>query len=111
MHMSPDLLVFSLAAGVLIVTPGPNFLYVLTRGATQGRRAGLLAALGLGAGVMLHTMLAVIGCSALIRSSYVVFQIIRFAGCFYLIYLGVIAVRPSENPWRDPLDGPTSGWR
>jgi len=109
--MRPDLLLFCLAAGALIVTPGPNFIYVLTRGTTQGRRAGLLAALGLGAGVMLHTMLAVIGISALIHSSYVVFQIIRFAGSLYLIYLGVTALRRSESPRRELLDGPASGWR
>ena len=109
--MSRDLLLFCLAAGALIVTPGPNFLYILTRGTTQGRRAGLLAALGLGAGVMLHTMLAVIGVSALIRSSYVAFQIIRFAGSLYLIYLGILALRLSEDPRRERLDGPASGWR
>jgi threonine/homoserine/homoserine lactone efflux protein len=108
--MIPDLLLFCLAAGALIVTPGPNFLYVLTRGTTQGRRAGLLAALGLGVGVMLHTMLAAIGVSALIRSSYVVFEIIRFTGSLYLIYLGVTALRLSENHRRELLD-PVSGWR
>ena len=50
MTTSANLLLFCLAAIALIVTPGPNFVYVLTRGVTQGRRAGLVAACGLRVG-------------------------------------------------------------
>ena len=62
--MTADLLLFCVTALILIVTPGPNFFYVLTRAATQGRRAGLVAACGLGAGVLIHTPLAAVGVSA-----------------------------------------------
>jgi threonine/homoserine/homoserine lactone efflux protein len=55
MTIGSDVVLFCFAAIVLIVTPGPNFLYVLTRGAAEGRRAGLVAACGLGVGVLIHT--------------------------------------------------------
>jgi len=94
--MSSHLIPFCLAAFVLIVTPGPNFLYVLTRGATQGRRAGAIAACGLGAGVAIHTALATLGVAAVVRSSYLAFRLIKYGGSAYLIYLGVTALR--EQP-------------
>jgi threonine/homoserine/homoserine lactone efflux protein len=91
--MGAHLIAFAVAAFILIATPGPNFLYVLTRGATQGRRAGLVAACGLGAGVLIHTCLAALGVAALVRSSYLAFSAIKFGGSAYLVYLGVTALR------------------
>jgi threonine/homoserine/homoserine lactone efflux protein len=91
--MGAHLVAFAIAAFVLIATPGPNFIYVLTRGATQGRRAGLVAACGLGAGVLIHTALAALGVAALVRSSYLAFRAIKFGGSAYLIYLGIAAFR------------------
>jgi threonine/homoserine/homoserine lactone efflux protein len=80
---------FCITVSVLILKPGPNFIYVLTRGTIQGRRPALMAAVGLGCGVMLHTMLAGRGVSALLRSSYLAFHIVKYGGSLYLIYLGV----------------------
>jgi threonine/homoserine/homoserine lactone efflux protein len=91
--MRSQLLLFGFAAFVLIVTPGPNFLYILTRGATEGRRAGLVAAAGLGAGVLIHTALAALGIAALVRSSYVAFRVVKYGGSLYLVYLGIRALR------------------
>ena len=91
--MPVNLIVFCVAAFLLILTPGPNFFYVLTRGAAQGRRAGLVAACGLGAGVLIHTTLATIGVTAVVRSSYVAFRVIKYGGSLYLVYLGVRALR------------------
>jgi threonine/homoserine/homoserine lactone efflux protein len=88
-----DLVLFCFVASVLIVTPGPNFLYILTRGATQGRHAGLVAAAGLGTGVLMHTALATFGVAALVRSSYLAFRVIKYGGSLYLVYLGVMALR------------------
>jgi threonine/homoserine/homoserine lactone efflux protein len=108
---SPDLLEFSAIVVVLITMPCANFVHVLARSITQGRRAGLLAVLGLGAGVMLHTMLAVIGVAALIRASYVAFQIVRFGGSLYLIYLGFAAWCRPLILKRDRLQRSASDWR
>ena len=103
--MPANLVVFSIAAFILILTPGPNFFYVLTRGATQGRRAGLVAACGLGAGVLIHTTLATLGVAALVRSSYVAFRVIKYGGSLYLVYLGVLALcdRPAAGDSARPL--------
>ena len=98
MPTNTQLGLFCLAATILILTPGPNFLYVLTRGVTQGRRPALMAALGLGCGVMLHTTLATIGVAALIRSSYLAFQVIKYGGSGYLIYLGVKTLIDHDHP-------------
>ncbi|MGH9139639.1 MAG: LysE family translocator [Vicinamibacterales bacterium] len=91
--MGPNLVIFAVAAFVLIVTPGPNFFYVLTRAATQGRRAGVVAACGLGAGVVVHTTLATLGIAAVVRSSYLAFRAIKYGGSLYLIVLGIKAAR------------------
>jgi threonine/homoserine/homoserine lactone efflux protein len=96
MFSTPRLLAFCITAGVLILTPGPNFVYVLTRGTTQGRRAAGLSAIGLAAGVLIHTTLACIGISTLIRSSYVAFQILKYAGSLYLIFLGLKTLRNGQ---------------
>jgi threonine/homoserine/homoserine lactone efflux protein len=79
------------------MTPGPNFIYVLTRGTTQGRGAALLSVLGLGAGVLIHTTLACIGISALIRSSYLAFQVLKYLGSLYLISVGLKTLRNRET--------------
>ncbi len=97
----PRLVAFSAAVAVLIATPGSNFLYILTRGTTQGRRAALWSVLGLGIGVMLHTTFVIIGLSALIRSSPLAFQIVKLGGSLYLIVLGV---RKFFQPNPDFLD-------
>ena len=89
---------FCITASILILTPGPNFIHVLTRGTTQGRRPALMAAFGLGCGVVLHTMLAAIGVSALLRSSYAAFQIVKYGGSLYLIYLGVKTLTGHDDP-------------
>jgi threonine/homoserine/homoserine lactone efflux protein len=99
MPTNTQLSLFCITACVLILTPGPNFIYVLTRGTTQGRRPALMAAAGLGCGVMLHTMLAGIGISALLRSSYLSFQIVKYGGSLYLIYLGVKILMGDEDPF------------
>jgi threonine/homoserine/homoserine lactone efflux protein len=93
--ISTQMLVFCLTATVLILTPGPNFIYILTRGSTQGRRTAMLAAIGLGGGVLIHTTLASLGVAALVRSSYLAFQLVKYAGSLYLVYLGVKTLRHS----------------
>jgi threonine/homoserine/homoserine lactone efflux protein len=103
--MPANLLLFCVAAFILIVTPGPNFFYVLTRGAAHGRRAGLVAACGLGAGVLIHTTLATLGVAAVVRSSYVAFRVIKYGGSLYLVYLGVRALgdRPANDTPRQVM--------
>jgi threonine/homoserine/homoserine lactone efflux protein len=88
----PDIALFLVASALLTIAPGPDIVYVLTRGITQGRKAGFAAALGFATGVIFHTALAALGIAALIRSSEIAFSLVRYAGAAYLIYIGVRAV-------------------
>lgn len=97
----PRLAAFSAAVAVLIATPGSNFLYILTRGTTQGRHAALWSVVGLGIGVMFHTLFVIVGLAALIRSSALAFQVVKLGGGLYLIVLGV---RKFFQPNPDFLD-------
>jgi threonine/homoserine/homoserine lactone efflux protein len=90
---APDTLaVFAVASIVLLVVPGPAVIYVVTRGATQGRRAGAVSVLGVGLGNFTHAVAAAIGISALIASSATAFSVVKYAGAAYLIYLGIRAL-------------------
>jgi len=81
-----------MTAFVITLMPGPDNIYVLSRGITQGRKVALMATLGLSLGVIIHTTFAIVGLSALLQASAVAFQFIKYAGVTYLLYLGVKAI-------------------
>lgn len=81
--------VFSVAAALLALTPGADMLYIATRSAAQGRAAGVVSALGVHTGVLVHTLAAALGLSALIAASAAAFSLIKYAGAAYLVYLGI----------------------
>ncbi|PHQ52391.1 hypothetical protein BLA24_08080 [Streptomyces cinnamoneus] len=85
---------FVLASAVLIAVPGPNMVYIVTRAAAHGRRAGLLSALGVEAGTLAHVGLAVAGAATLLAAAPVASGAIRWAGVGYLLWLGLRALRP-----------------
>ena len=89
----PDIGLFLVASALLTIAPGPDIVYVLTRGITQGTRAGIAAALGFASGCVFHTVLAAVGIAALIRSSPVAFDLVRYAGAAYLVWIGIQALR------------------
>lgn len=89
----PDLALFLAASALLTLAPGPDIVYVLTRGVSQGRKAGMAAALGFATGCVFHTALAVVGVAALIRSSELAFNAVRWAGAAYLVWIGIQALR------------------
>jgi threonine/homoserine/homoserine lactone efflux protein len=89
----PDMGLFLVASALLTIAPGPDIIYVLTRAITQGTRAGIAAALGFASGCVFHTALAAVGIAALIRSSPIAFDLVRYAGAAYLAYIGVQALR------------------
>jgi threonine/homoserine/homoserine lactone efflux protein len=82
---------------VLLVVPGPAVLYIATRSATQGRRAGLVSVLGIISGGFLHVLAAAVGLSALLTQSAAAMQYVRWAGAAYLIYLGVQRFRSAGD--------------
>jgi threonine/homoserine/homoserine lactone efflux protein len=89
----PDIALFLVASALLTIAPGPDIVYVLTRGLSQGRRAGLAAAFGFATGCVFHTLLAALGVAALIRSSDLAFNAVRYAGAAYLVWIGIQALR------------------
>jgi threonine/homoserine/homoserine lactone efflux protein len=84
-----NLLVFASIIVVLALTPGPDVIYITTRGMAQGRRAALLSTAGICIGYLVYTTLAALGLSALLQSSLIAFDIVRYAGAVYLVYLGI----------------------
>ena len=89
----PEIWLFLIAAMTLTLAPGPDNIYVLTRGIAQGRKAGLVSALGFSSGLIFHTMLAVLGFAALIKASPLAYSLLRYAGAGYLVYIGVRTLR------------------
>ncbi len=84
---------FLLAASALTIAPGPDNLMVLSLGMSQGRRQGMAFGLGCAAGCLSHTLLAVIGVSAVIAASPAAFTLLKLLGGAYLVWLGFNALR------------------
>jgi threonine/homoserine/homoserine lactone efflux protein len=80
---------FALTGLLLNLTPGNDMLYVIARSSGGRTKAGMISALGIGAGCLVHILAAVAGLSALIAQSALAFNIIKYAGAAYLIYLGL----------------------
>jgi threonine/homoserine/homoserine lactone efflux protein len=92
-----DLSLFVAAGLLLNVTPGADTLYILGRSAAQGFRGGLLAALGIGAGCLVHITAATLGISALLAASAAAFAAVKMVGAAYLVYLGLSLLRRSSG--------------
>ena len=81
--------VFALTGLLLNLTPGNDMMYIIARSSGQGTRAGVVSALGIGAGCINHIIAAVVGLSALISQSAIAFDVVKYIGAAYLIYLGI----------------------
>ena len=90
-----DLPLFIVSGLLLNIMPGPDSLLIMTRSATQGWRAGSAAALGIGAGTMVHILAAALGLSALLSASAAAFTAVKWIGAAYIIYVGIALLRPS----------------
>ena len=100
--------VFVPASLALILAPGPDTFYVLSRALGAGRRAGVHSACGISAGVLVHTLAAVVGLSAVLRESALAFRLVKYVGAAYLVFLGVQTLRSSQGSLLDELDEPRS---
>jgi len=90
-----QLIYFIAASAALTFLPGPDILFVLTQSISQGKMAGVATATGLCTGILVHTSAAALGISALIYKSALAFEIVKYAGAAYLIYLAWQALRES----------------
>jgi threonine/homoserine/homoserine lactone efflux protein len=83
---------FAFTGLLLNLTPGNDMIYVASRSAGQGIKAGIVSALGIAAGCFVHILAAVVGLSAIISKSAFAFDIIKWLGALYLVYLGIRAL-------------------
>ena len=93
-----DLALFIVSGLLLNVTPGPDALYIVGRSTAQGLRAGIAAALGIGAGTLVHISAAALGLSAILATSAGAFALIKLLGAAYLVYVGLTLVFSSQTP-------------
>jgi threonine/homoserine/homoserine lactone efflux protein len=97
-----DLWLFVLSGLLLNVTPGPDTLYIVGRSSGQGWRAGAVAALGIGAGALMHICAAALGLSAILSASAAAFIMVKIIGAAYLVYVGVSLIRSKSSTQSPP---------
>ena len=98
-----DLTLFIISGLLLNIMPGPDSLLIMTRSATQGWRAGSAAALGIGAGTMVHIFAAALGLSALLSTSATAFTAVKWVGAAYIVYVGIGMLRAKLRGEADAL--------
>jgi threonine/homoserine/homoserine lactone efflux protein len=98
-----DLWLFVLSGLLLNVTPGPDTLYIVGRSSAQGWRGGAFAALGVGAGTLVHICAAALGLSALLAASAAAFTIVKIIGAIYLLYVGIGLIRSAGSMRSSPV--------
>ena len=103
-----NFILFALASLMLNITPGPDMLYVASRSTGQGVPAGIISALGICVGCFVHILAAVFGISAVLMQSATAFQLVKWAGALYLIYLGIQALRSPSGPLRVDYNAPAT---
>ena len=108
----PLFLGFALAGLALNIVPGADMTFVIASAARGGRRDGIVAALGIGAGALIHVLAAVLGLSALLAASQAAFTAVKWVGAIYLGYLALSLLRGGHSPTAgDGAQPPRSGWR
>jgi threonine/homoserine/homoserine lactone efflux protein len=109
------LAVFIVACIILLVTPGPAVLYIVTRSIDQGRAAGVLSALGISLGTLVHVAAAALGLSALLVSSVMALNLVKYLGAAYLVIIGIrtLLTHPSlqADVTTTPLPRQTIFWQ
>lgn len=105
-----DLLLFAGAALLMVLTPGPNMIYLISRSICQGRRAGVISLFGVIAAFLVHMFSAAIGVTALFMAVPLAYEILKWAGALYLLYLAWQALKPgARSPFEArslPVDPP-----
>jgi threonine/homoserine/homoserine lactone efflux protein len=92
-----NLLLFLVASVLLVLTPGPNLLYLVSRTLCQGRAAGLVSLAGTTTGFIVHILAAALGLSAVFAAVPLAYDALRWAGAVYLVYLAWDAIRPGSG--------------
>jgi threonine/homoserine/homoserine lactone efflux protein len=93
-----DLGLFIVSGLLLNMMPGPDSLLIMTRSASQGTRAGCMAALGIGSGTFVHVFAAAVGLSALLQTSAMAFSVVKYIGAAYILFLAFGLLRSKAGP-------------
>jgi len=93
----------------VVVVPGPDTVYTLSRSLGDGRAAGVAAGAGTATGVLVHTAAAALGLAALLRASSAAYDLVAYVGAAYLVYLGVRTVRTEGAVDRPDAPGGSLG--
>lgn len=97
MISTQSFIIFITAAIVLAITPGPNMIYLISRSICQGRTAGIMSWIGVVLGLTFHMFCASVGLTALFMAIPLAYELLKFAGAFYLLWLAWQAVRPGAR--------------
>ena len=100
-----SLLLFVTGAAIILVIPGPAVMYVVSRSIGHGRVAGLVSVMGIVVGTLFHVVAATLGLSALLASSALAFQVVKYLGAAYLIYLGIRTLRREDAQFLEADNG------
>jgi threonine/homoserine/homoserine lactone efflux protein len=101
-----ELLVFAGAALVVLITPGPNMIYLISRSICQGKAAGVISLLGVMAGLLIYVLATTAGLTALFVAVPVAYETLRWAGAVYLGWLAWQAVKPGARSPFEPKNLP-----
>ena len=98
-----DLWLFVLSGLLLNITPGPDTLYIVGRSSDHGWRAGTVASLGIGSGILVHICAGALGLSALLAASATAFSAVKLIGAAYLVYVGISLIRSKISTQSAPV--------
>lgn len=106
-----DLLLFAGAALLMVLTPGPNMIYLVSRSICQGRSAGVISLFGVIAGFIVHMLAAAVGLTAVFLAVPLAYEALKWVGAVYLLWLAWQAVRPGARSPFEPRELPPDSSR
>ena len=90
-----ELLIFAFAAFVMVISPGPNMIYLISRSITQGKQAGFVSLVGIICGFLFHIIMVAFGLTAVLFAVPFAFTLLKISGALYLLYMAYNAVKPN----------------
>ena len=106
-----DLTLFIISGLLLNIMPGPDSLLIMARSATQGWRAGVAAAMGIGTGTMVHVLAAAVGLSAILATSATAFMVVKYIGAAYILWMAIGLLRSKRKEAGEQLAVPPLSYR
>lgn len=106
MNYVDNYFVFLISGIILNITPGSDTIYILSRSIAQGRKAGILSVLGISSGSIIHTCLVAFGLSLILSKSVIVFNIVKYLGAGYLVYIGIRIIINDEMSFDKDVSNP-----